>query len=191
MKNKLRMVAIATSLSAIGYAQQPPKRPVPPEAVARIAREVQRALVMVPQYGVFDYLAYQVNGYEVTLTGSVTQPVTKNNAEKGVKSIEGVEKLNNKITVLPLYTTDNQIRMAVFQAIYGTPALERYARQAIPSIHIIVNNGNVTLEGAVLNKGDADLAFIRAKTVPGTFNVTSNLKTDNPPPVTSVKPNAK
>jgi hyperosmotically inducible periplasmic protein len=141
---------------------------------------VQRELVMVPQYGVFDHLAYQVDGRTVTLTGSVTRPVIKTNAERSVKSIEAVEKVDNKITVLPLYAADDAIRLAVYRAIYGAPALERYALQAIPSIHIIVNNGKVTLEGAVANKGDADMAAIRAKTVSGVFSVTSHLQVDAP-----------
>jgi hyperosmotically inducible protein len=136
---------------------------------------------MVPQYGVFDHLAYRVDGNEVTLTGTVTLPVIKSNAEKAVRTIEGVEKVNNKITVVAVYSADAQLRLALYRAIYGSSALERYALQAIPSIHIIVNNGNVTLEGAVQNKADADIAITRAKTVPGTFSVTSNLKIDNPP----------
>jgi hyperosmotically inducible protein len=147
---------------------------------ARIERAVQRELIMVPQYGVFDHLTYQVNGDTVTLTGSVTRPVTKTNAERAVKSIEAVSKVDNKITVLPVYGADDAIRLAVYRAVYGTPALERYALQAVPSIHIIVNNGNVTLEGAVGNKGDGDLAAIRAKTVSGVFAVTSHLLVDAP-----------
>jgi hyperosmotically inducible protein len=146
---------------------------------ARVEREVRHELQMIPQYGVFDHLTYQVNGETVTLMGSVTLPVTKNNAEKAVKDIEGVEKIENKITVLPVFAADDQIRLAVYNAIYGSPALQRYALQAIPSIHIIVNKGNVTLEGAVLNKADADMAITRAKTVPGTFEVESNLRLDN------------
>lgn len=149
---------------------------------ARMERAVQRELVMVPQYGVFDNLAYKVNGYEVTLTGDVTRPVVKINAEAAVKSIEGITKVVNQINVLPTFAADDQIRLAVYNAIYGAPALQRYALQAIPSIHIIVNKGNVTLEGAVANKGDADMAVIRAKSVPGTFQVTSNLKVDTPAP---------
>jgi hyperosmotically inducible protein len=171
---KKRLV-IALCLPALCFAQS--------SAEARIERAVHRELVTVPQYGVFDHLAYQVKGNTVTLTGSVTQPVIKANAEKAVQSIEAVEKVDNKITVLPVYSADNAIRLAVYHAIYGAPALERYALQAVPSIHIIVNNGNVTLEGAVGIKADADMAVIRAKTVNGVFNVTSNLKVDSPPPV--------
>ncbi len=180
MKNMFWIASAAACLSALCFAQQPAKKTVSPQAQARIEREVRHELLMVPQYGVFDNIAYQVNGYNVTLTGSVTQPVLKSNAERAVKGIEGVEKIDNKIVVLPTFAADNQIRIAVYRAIYGSSALERYALQAVPSIHIIVNNGNVTLEGAVATKADADMAAIRAKTVGGVFSVTSNLKIDAP-----------
>ncbi len=146
-----------------------------PEAQARIAREVGHELVMIPQYGVFDNLQYKVDGSKVTLLGQVTQIVTKNNAEKAVKGIEGVEQVDNKIDVLPVYQSDNQIRLALYRAIYGQPSLQRYQLQAIPSIHIIVNNGHVTLEGAVLNKTDSQIAETQAKMLPGIFSVTNNL----------------
>ena len=180
MKNMFWILSATACLSALYFAQQPSKRTVSPQAQARIEREVRHELLMIPQYGVFDNLAYQVNGYDVTLTGSVTQPIIKASAERAVKSIEGVEKIDNKIVVLPVNTADNQIRLAVYRAIYGSSALERYALQSIPSIHLIVNTGTVTLEGAVATKGDADMATIRAKTVGGVFSVTSNLKIDTP-----------
>ncbi len=99
-----------------------------------------------------------------------------------MKDIEGVEKVDSKITVLPVFATDEGIRLAVYNAIYGAPALQQYALRAVPTIHIIVNNGNVTLEGAVMNKG-RPITPTRAKAVPGTFEVKSNLKIDNAPPV--------
>lgn len=151
-----------------------------PQAQARVSREVMHELTMLSQYGVFDNLQFKTDGTTVTLMGQVRTPVLKTNAEKAVKEIEGIEKVDNQIEVLPLLDNDNAIRLATYRAIYGAPALERYALQAIPSIHIIVNRGNVTLEGAVLNQGDADQALIRAKTVPGTFEVKSNLRVDNP-----------
>jgi hyperosmotically inducible periplasmic protein len=184
MKTTFRFVAVAVCLLPVALAQSKSTRGISPQGVARIEREVRHELLMVPQYGVFDNLSYQVNGETVILTGSVRQPVTKTNAEHAVKKIEGVEKVENKITVLPMFASDDAIRIAVYNAIYGFPALQRYALQAIPSIHIIVSNGNVTLEGAVLNKGDADMAIVRAKSVPGTFEVKSNLRLDNPPATT-------
>ncbi len=163
---------------AVAQPKQVDRSATSPQAQARILREVQHELLTLPQYGVFDYLTFSINGRTVTLQGDVRLPVLKSNAEKAVKEIEGVEKVDNQINVLPVYSSDDAIRIAVYQAIYGNPALQRYAFQAIPSVHIIVNKGNIRLEGAVANRADADQALIRAKTVPGTFQVTSNLKTD-------------
>ena len=142
---------------------------------ARIVREVHHELVMLPYYSVFDNLAYRVNGYTVTLEGQVTKPTTKSDAEKAVKRIEGVENVVNNIEVLPLSSMDDQIRRAVYRAIYGQAGFDRYSIQAVPPIHIIVKNGRVTLTGAVGNKGDKDRANIAANTVPGVFSVTNEL----------------
>jgi hyperosmotically inducible periplasmic protein len=144
----------------------------------RIVREVRHELVMLPYYGVFDNLAYRVDGRAVTLYGQVTRPTLKSEAENVVKRIEGVEKVTNQIEVLPLSPNDDRIRMAEYRAIYGTPGLDRYALQAVPPIHIIVNNGKVTLVGVVGSEGDKDLANIRASTVAGTFGVTNELQLD-------------
>lgn len=142
----------------------------------RIAREVRHELVTLPYYSVFDNLAYKVNGYTVTLEGQVTQPKLKSDAENAVKKIEGVENVINNIEVLPLSGMDDQIRRAVYRAIYGQPGLEMYSLRAVPTIHIIVKNGQVTLTGAVANKGDKDRAGIVANTVPGVFSVTNDLQ---------------
>ena len=142
----------------------------------RLTREVRHELVMLPYYGVFDNLAYRVDGNTVTLFGQVTRPTLKSDAENVVKHIEGVERVVNEIQVLPLSTMDDQTRLAVYRAIYGHPGLDRYAMQAVPSIHIIVSNGNVTLEGVVDSQGDKDQANIRAGAVPGVFKVTNNLR---------------
>lgn len=142
----------------------------------RIARQVRHELVMLPYYGVFDNLAYRVDGDTVTLTGSVTRPTLKSDAENVVKDIEGVERVVNQIEVLPLSPNDDRIRIATYRAIYGQTGLDRYALQAVPPIHIIVNNGNVTLEGVVANETDKNLAEIQAKGVSGVFSVTNNLQ---------------
>jgi len=107
--------------------------------------------VLLPWYSVFDNLAFKVERDKVTLFGQVTRPTLKSDAEAAVKSIEGVASVENNIEVLPLSPIDDQIRRAVYRAIYGEPALSRYSIQAVPSIHIIVKNGNVTLEGVVDN----------------------------------------
>lgn len=141
-----------------------------------IAREVHHELVMLPYYGVFDNLAYRVDGSTVTLFGQVTRPTLKSDAENVVKKIEGVTHVENQIEVLPLSPNDDRIRLAEYRAIYGSPGLDRYAFQAIPSIHIVVNNGHVTLVGAVSTEMDKNIAGVKANGVPGVFSVTNDLQ---------------
>jgi len=145
----------------------------------RFVKEIRHELVMLPYYGVFDNLAYKVDGYTVTLMGQVTRPTLKSDAERVVKDIEGVEKVINNIEVLPLSPNDDRIRMAVYRAVYGQPALNRYALNAVPPIHIIVKNGNVTLEGVVANEADKNIANVQANSVSGVFSVTNNLRVEN------------
>ena len=131
----------------------------------RIAREVRHQLVMLPYYGVFDDLAFKVQGGTVTLLGAVVRPVLKPDAENAVKRIEGVTQVINEIKVLPPSPMDEQIRRAVYRAIYGDPALStRYGFRAVPSIHIIVENGHVTLEGSGGQRDGQDSFVIRALT---------------------------
>ena len=146
---------------------------------AHLARQVRHELVTLPYYSMFDNLAFRIEGTTVTLLGQVTQPTLKSSAENVVKDIEGVTHVNNEIQVLPLSPNDDRIRRAEFRAIYSQPALNRYALRAVPPIHIIVNNGHVTLEGVVANEGDKNIAGVQAKSVPGVFSVTNNLRIDN------------
>jgi hyperosmotically inducible protein len=131
---------------------------------------------MLPYFGVFDYIAFKVDGDTVTLMGQVVRPVLKSDAEGAIKHIEGVEHVNNQIEVLPPSSMDDQIRLRLYRAIYGDPGLEKYALGVQKPIRIIVKNGRVTLEGVVDNQGDKDLANIRARGVPGTFAVDNNLQ---------------
>ncbi|MDZ4800730.1 MAG: BON domain-containing protein [Bryobacteraceae bacterium] len=141
----------------------------------RFVREIRHELVMLPYYGVFDNLTYKVDGYKVTLMGQVTRPTLKTDAERVVKDIEGVEQVVNNIEVLPLSPNDDQIRLATYRSIYGHTALNRYALNAVPPIHIIVRNGQVSLEGVVANEGDKNIANIQANSVSGVFGVKNNL----------------
>jgi hyperosmotically inducible periplasmic protein len=136
---------------------------------------VRHQLVMLPFYWVFDDLSYQVDGSTVTLSGYVTRPTLKSSAEKVVSQVAGVDKVVNQIEVLPLSPFDDSIRRAVYYAVYGNPGLDRYVLQAVPPIHIIVKNGNVTLTGKVLTRMDKNLAEIKARGVAGVFSVTNNL----------------
>ncbi|MHB8410739.1 MAG: BON domain-containing protein [Candidatus Acidiferrales bacterium] len=139
-------------------------------------KEVRHRLAMLPWYGVFDNLAYAINGNEVTLSGQVVNPSTKGDAVASVKHIEGVTKVVDNITVLPPSSFDNQIRRAEYRSIFSEASLSRYSMGVNPSIHIIVDNGHVTLEGYVDNATDIQLATIRANSVPNVFSVTNNLK---------------
>jgi hyperosmotically inducible protein len=166
--NPVAACALAAFLLASAVAADQPK----PD---RISRHVRHELVMLPYYGVFDNLTYRIDGGTVTLFGQVTRPTLKSDAENAVKQVEGITRVINTIEVLPLSPMDDQIRRAAFREIYGTPGLDRYSFQAVPSIHIIVKDGNVTLEGAVATEADKDLAGIRAKTVANVFKVENHL----------------
>ena len=141
----------------------------------KLSKEVRHELVMLPYYGVFDNLAYRVDGAKVTLFGQVVLPTLKSDAENVVKRIEGVERVDNEIEVLPLSPNDDRIRRATYRQIYSKAPLQRYQMGAVPPIHIIVKNGNITLIGVVDSEADKNLAGIAAKGVPGAFNVTNDL----------------
>jgi len=166
---KKQLIGCALLACAMAFAQHN-------AGMDRLTKEVRHELVMLPYYGVFDNLAYSVDGSTVTLIGQVTRPTLKSDAEGVVKHIEGVTRVDNEIQVLPLSSMDDGIRMAEYRAIYGHPGLDRYAMQAVPPIHIIVANGNVTLEGVVDSMADKEQAGIRANTVNGVFHVTNNLR---------------
>jgi hyperosmotically inducible periplasmic protein len=166
---------VAAPNSAGAFSPQNKKQRSEEKYRARLEKEVRHQLVMLPWYSVFDNLAFQVNGDKVTLIGQVTRPTLKSDAGAAVKSIEGVASVVNNIEVLPVSPMDDQLRRAVYRAIYGEAGLQRYAIQAVPPIHIIVKNGNVTLEGVVDNEMDKNLANLRANEVPNVFSVKNNL----------------
>jgi hyperosmotically inducible protein len=172
----IRPTHLAAGLLALVGLIWAQDRPVSQKGEDRIVREVRHELVMLPYYSVFDNLAYRVDGTTVTLFGQTIRPTLKTDAEHAVKKIEGVENVVNDIEVLPLSPNDDQIRRAVYRAIYSQPGLDSYSLRAVPTIHIIVKNGNVTLEGAVGNQGDKDRAGIAANGVGGVFKVTNNLQ---------------
>jgi osmotically-inducible protein OsmY len=140
-----------------------------------LKREVRHELLLVPWYSVFDILQYSVHADEVTLTGAVVNPTLKTDAVNAVKHIEGVEKVNDQIEVLPPSPMDDQIRRAEYRAIYSQGTLSRYGLGSLQSIHIIVKGGHVTLEGNVDTEADKNAANIYANGVPDVFSVTNNL----------------
>jgi len=150
-----------------------------PQAPLTLEQQVRHQLLMLPYIGVFDNLNYAVdaNGV-VTLSGEVVRPIDKYNAEQAVKSLAGVARMDDQIEVLPLSPFDDRIRLATFRALARATPLDRYFWGVHPSIRIIVKNGNVTLDGTVLNEGDRTHAFLAANSVPGVFSVTNNLQTE-------------
>lgn len=175
--NLLLSVLASQTLQAQDQATQ--GAALSPASLERITREVHHELVMLPFYGVFDNLAYKVDpDGTVTLVGQTVRPTLKSDAERAVKRIEGVTKVINNIEVLPPSPMDDRIRLAVYRAIYGHPALDMYQLRAIPPIHIIVKNGHVTLEGVVARQMDKQIAETQANSVPGVFSVTDNLRVE-------------
>jgi osmotically-inducible protein OsmY len=145
-----------------------------------LTSQVRHELLMLPYYNVFDNLTFSVNNGTVTLSGEVTQPYMKDDAQHAVEHLAGVKNVKNEIEVLPLSTMDNWIRWRTYIAIYGYGPLQRYALGVQPSIRIIVKNGNITLQGVVDNKTDRQLAYMRANSVPGVFSVTDDLRVVHP-----------
>jgi hyperosmotically inducible protein len=160
---------IAVLSTGMAFAQSNPTE-------ARIIKEVRHELVMLPYLDVFDNISYRVDANCVTLVGQVTRPTLKPDAERVVKKIDGVDKVDNQIEVLPVSFHDDRLRRSLFRAIYGYPSMNRYALPVIKPIRIIVKNGNVTLEGVVDNEADKNVAYIRANGVHGVFSVTNNLR---------------
>lgn len=142
----------------------------------RLAKRVRHELVTLPYYGVFDNLAYRINGGSVELFGQVVRPSTRSSAERVVKRIPGVTNVVNNIKVLPLSSFDDRLRAATYRSIANMGGLHRYLRGANPSLHIVVDRGHVTLEGVVSGKGDRNLAYMAARRVSGSFSVTNNLR---------------
>ncbi len=189
----LVVIAVTLSLTAMAFGQDSSSagtaantpstaqsRMLSDQAVQRISQEVRHQLVMLPFYSVFDNLAYQVSpDGTVTLMGQVVDPTLKPDSERVVKKVEGVERVVNNIEVLPTSPNDDRIRRAVYRAIYGNDVLAPYSLRAVPPIHIIVKNGNVTLTGVVARQMDKQIAEMQAKSVPGVFSVQDQLQVEN------------
>jgi hyperosmotically inducible protein len=152
-----------------------------PVALAKTGQQaatdkVRKELVTLPRYSVFDNLEYKLEGNTATLYGQVLNPITRQDAERRVAKIEGVDHVINNIQVLPVSGFDDSIRAREYRAVFNSGSLYRYAMGANPSIHIVVKNGHVTLEGVVSNQMDSRLAYIAARGVSGVFSVTNNLR---------------
>jgi len=161
--------AMAVLTTGMAFATSDP-------AMVGIHKEVRHELVMLPYLGVFDNLAYRIDGNVVTLVGQVTRPTLKADAERAVKRIEAVDRVDNQIEVLPVSQHDDRLRRSLYRAIYGYTPLNRYAMPVLKPIRIVVKNGNVTLEGVVDSQSDKSMVNIRANGVHGVFSVTNNLR---------------
>jgi hyperosmotically inducible protein len=180
MRAKNRLALLAVLLAALPPLAAGQHRPIPPSAEARIVRQVRHEILKLPYFEVFDYITFKVKGYNVTLLGQVTRAVLKEQAEDAVRKVEGVEKVDNRIEVLPLSGFDDELRIRVYRAIYGYPSLSRYALPPVKPIRILVKGGHVTLEGVVDSAADRDVAGIRAQGVPDVFSVKNHLLVDRP-----------
>jgi osmotically-inducible protein OsmY len=171
----LVLCLLAPAIAQSAHSAQQ-KKTFSPRAQERIIREVRHNLLMLPNYGgAFDHIAFRLNGYDVILLGQVVHATLKDDAARAVKHIEGVERVENRIEILPPSPGDDRLRQALFRAIYGYPSLQHYGVGSNRPIQIVVRNGHVTLEGVVSNQADKNVAGIQANSVPGAFSVTNNL----------------
>ena len=183
----LLLISVPAGMSVFGASslksEQQPKvtLSLSPAMSMDVSDEVRHRLLMLPNYGIFDWIECDIRtDRTATLRGQVTRPTVKSDAEAALRKIENIPSVDNQIEVLPISPTDDQIRIAVYRAIfrYDGP-LFRYATQSIPPIHIIVNNGRVTLKGVVATDTDSQQAFMAANGVSGVFEVKNELRVES------------
>lgn len=176
IRSKFMVLAILLAAAASAAFVSPASASTGAPGDVQTNKKIRKELVTLPYYGVFDNLAYELQGDTVTLTGQVVRPSTRKDAERRIARIEGVDRVINNIQVLPVSQFDDSIRVRAYRTIFRTSSLYRYAMGANPSIHIVVNGGHITLEGVVSNRMDSQLANVAANQVPGVFSVTNNLR---------------
>ena len=151
-----------------------------PRTDAQVIKQVRHELVMYPRMTIWDDVSFRVNNGQVELLGAVTQPYKKDDIDKIVRGVPGVASVTDEITVLPLSDMDNRLRLQVAHAIYSDPAFTQYAMMALPPVHIIVDNGHVTLTGVVANDFEKTIAGARANTAGLSFGVVNDLQVEHP-----------
>lgn len=182
MRNiKQNLIAAIATLAIAGTALMAAPKTTGGDSTSsqRLVKQIRHELVTLPYYGVFDNLTYTVDGSTVTLSGQVTRPTTRSDAARRIAKLAGVEQVVNNIEVLPLSSLDDSIRLRAYRAVFSSGGLYRYGMGANPSIHIIVNRGQLTLEGLVSNRMDSQLAYMAARGVFGAFSVTNNLQVES------------
>jgi hyperosmotically inducible protein len=182
MKSKLLgNVLIVGALLAGSALAADKSKPNLPRTDADISKSVQHEMLTYPYYTIFDDISYKVQNGQVTLYGAVTQPVKKSDIRNIIGKLPGVESVEDNIQVLPLSDSDNLLRRQIAASIYRFPTLSRYGAGTHPSIHIIVNNGHVTLTGVVDSETDKNVAAIRASAAGLSFGpILNNLQVVHP-----------
>ena len=178
---KQNLIAVIATLAMAATATVAAPKTTGSESASRqqLVKQIRHELVTLPYYGVFDNLAYKVDGSTVTLSGQVTRPTTRSDAARRVAKLAGVEQVVNNIEVLPLSSFDDSIRLRTYRAVFSSGGLYRYGMGVNPSIHIVVNRGQLTLEGVVGNRMDSQLAYMAARGVFGAFSVTNKLQVES------------
>jgi hyperosmotically inducible protein len=182
----LLLISVPAAMSVFGASslqseQSKASLSISPAMSMNVSDEVRHQLLMLPDYGIFDWIECDIHADRTaTLRGEVTRPTVKSEAENALRKIESIPSVDNQIEVLPISPTDDQIRIAVYRAIFRYEGpLFRYATQSIPPIHIIVNNGRVTLKGVVATETDSQQAFMAANGVSGVFEVKNELRVES------------
>jgi hyperosmotically inducible protein len=174
----MNTLVAAGAMALFSFAALGASVPTPNTPEQQLQDKIRRELVTLPFYGVFDQMKFSLEGRKVVLSGQVTRPVLRSSAANVVKALPGVEEVVNNIEVLPLSPNDDRLRIALYRTIFGQAGLGRYTLGAIPQVHILVKNGNVTLAGRVINEMDKNLAGLFANQVAGVFAVTNELIVD-------------
>ena len=174
----LKKVLLAAML-AVGVAGAATK--AVPANDTELADRIGHEIRMYTRYTIWDNINVRVQDGHVELTGQVSQPFKKEDLGRIVKSVPGVASFTNGLDVLPLSPFDDRLRIQVARAVYGNPVLSRYALQAVGPIHIIVDNGRVTLEGVVNSEMEKQVAGMQASSAGLSFGpVVNNLRVENP-----------
>jgi hyperosmotically inducible periplasmic protein len=172
------LLGLLGAAPSLGAQRRPPAKQAvtpPVSEEPQLPREIRHQLAVLPYYSVFDYISFTVDNNKVTLAGYVLRPTLRADAEAAVKSLEGVSSVKNMIEVLPKSSTDDDLRRAVYRAIFEDSTLQRYAVSNVPVIHILLKNGEVTLEGSVSAEAEKNLAAARASSVSGVSTVKNNI----------------
>jgi hyperosmotically inducible protein len=174
----LLAAALLVGAGVAGAADNHPAK-LPPDAA--LANDVRHAIVMYPRYSIFDDVYIQVENGNVHVSGVVSQPFKKSDIDKIVRNVAGGNQIQDDIRVLPLSPNDDRLRMRVARSIYGDITMTKYAMQPLKPIHIVVENGHVTLTGIVATNFDKEIAGTRAATAMSFGPVVNNLQVENPP----------